>query len=87
VICHQYSSVDAGLQCSYPQRSECCADSYPGANDGYLRCCTHGVDCLDNLSPLNKALTCPSSCYQISSFSPGCVFDMSNDVLTPTCAE
>jgi hypothetical protein len=37
--------TSAGQCCTRPTTATACADSRPGAGDGWVRCCTWGVDC------------------------------------------
>jgi hypothetical protein len=45
-ICGRHTSVGR-LCCIEPQHARCCCDSTPGSNNGYVHCCTDGVDCND----------------------------------------
>jgi hypothetical protein len=53
--CANYTSVGA-LCCIYPQTATCCCDTSPGAGDGFVRCCTPGIDC-----PRDPGFVCESS--------------------------
>lgn len=44
--CGPHTSV-GHLCCIEPQHAKCCCDSAPGASNGYVHCCTDGVDCSD----------------------------------------
>src|SRR5262249_12899141 len=56
----------AGTCCQPPQEGECCTDSAPDATDGFARCCTPGVDCIDGAA-------CPNGGrHGLGGFISGC---------------
>jgi hypothetical protein len=74
----------AGICCAGPMTAECCCPSSPTEDDGFVHCCTPGVDCVGDLSPAEARRRCPRG-WARAHYSPDCSVDLSDEVLMIDC--